>query len=134
MSTQITLTQVRSVVDIDPPNGVYRFRLQSSVVVDDPSGGFTEPEVFLMNKDTGDFEHTCTLGDYLTYPNAPGAEDFYRDDSILLDFEYLDDAVAESNLQKTRLQNLVTDYENYADNNWGGPPPGTTENTIISGD
>ena len=132
MATQITLTQIRTVVDIDPPNGDYRFRLQSTVVVDSSDTGFTEPEVFLRDKATGDFQHTCTLGDYLTYPNAPGAEDFYRDDSVQLDFENLDDAVAESNLQKTRLQNLVTDWENYADNNWDAPSPG--EDTVITGD
>lgn len=135
MATQVTITQVKSVVDIDPPNGDYRFRLQSSVVVDSSDTGFTEPEVFLLDSEDDDYEHVCTLGDYLNFPNVkptppiPVGEEFYRTDSVQLDFENLADAVAEADLQITRLQNLITDWENYADNNWTGSTP-----TIITAD
>jgi hypothetical protein len=133
MATQITITQTKSVVDID---GTYYFRLQSSVVVDSSDTGFTEPEVFVMSVEPDppddEYQHTATLGDYLTFPNTrPGSTppDFYRVASVQLDFENLADAVAEADLQITRLQNLITDWEDYADNNWTGTTP-----TIITGD
>lgn len=126
MATQITITQVKSVVDIDPPNGEYRFRLVSTVVIDSSDTGFTEPEVFLLDSEDSDYEHVCTLGDYLNFPNVqptppiPPGEEFYRAASVQLDFDNLADAVAEADLQITRLQNLITDRENYVDNNWIG--------------
>lgn len=135
MATQVTITQTKSVVDIDPPNGDYRFRLQSSVVVDSSDTGFTEPEVFLLDSTDDDYEHVCTLGDYLNFPNVkpgvpiPAGEEFYRVASVQMDFENLADAIAEADLQITRLQNLITDWENYADNNWTGTTP-----TPITGD
>jgi hypothetical protein len=135
MATQVTITQVKSVVDIDPPNGDYRFRLVSTVVVDSSDTGFTEPEVFLLNSTNDDFEHTCMLGDYLNFPKVkptppiPVGEEFYRVATVQLDYENLADAVAEADLQLVRLQNLVTDWENYADNSWTGSTP-----TVITGD
>lgn len=143
MATQITLTQIRTVVDTDPPNGAYKFRLNASVICDSTDTGFiTGPpaaaQVFLWQKGATApedvFVHTCTLGDYLTYANSRAgnpAQDFYRKATTEdLDYDELDDAVAESDLQKTRLQNLVTDWENYQDENWDAPAPG--EDTIIT--
>lgn len=145
MSTQITLTQIRTVVDVDPPNDEYEFRLESSVECDSTDTGFVpgpfpaSAPVFLFQKGTTEPEdtyvHVCTLGDFVTYADSRGAvpaDNFYRKDAVTQDFENLGDAVAESSLQKTRLQNLVTDWENYADDNWDAPHPG--EETVITGD
>jgi len=126
MATQITITQTKTVVDIDPPNGDYRFRLLSVVVVDSTTTGFTEPQVFLLDSATDSYQHVVTLGDYLNFPNAkpaepvPPGEEFYRVFTFTLDFENLADASAEADTQITRLQNLITDWETYSADNWIG--------------
>jgi len=144
MATQITLTQIRTVVDTDPPNDDYVFRLDSSVLCDSSDSSFVVAPpapacVFLFQKGEAEpddvYVHVCTLGDYVTYKDTREGEsedDFYRKSAAIQDFDNLDNAVSESDMQKTRLQNLVTDWENYADNSWDAPDPG--EDTVITGD
>lgn len=137
MSTEVKITQTKSVVDVDPPNEVYKFRLVSVVTIIDSDTGFDEPEVFLMDTANNEFQHTCTLGDYFNYPDTdPGTPppDYYREDSVTLNFDDLDAAIAEAALQITRLQNLITDWENHADSNWGTISTPVVDETDITGD
>ena len=67
--------------------------------------------VFLAADDS--YQHVCTVYDILTYPtvSTPGVE-FYREDTASLTYtvEQLDTAVEEAALQKTRLEELLTQY------------------------
>lgn len=123
MTTTINVEQTKTVEVI---SGDYVYRLNTTVTV---IAGGIEPETFLYRmgatepQDT--FEHTCTLGDMVTYENTRAAaeiahDDFYRKSTTVdLDYEELQLALTEAALQLTRLQSLVTDWEAY-EGNWSG--------------
>lgn len=123
MATSVDVEWVRSVIEV---GGETKYQLVTTC--SSPSVGFHK-ELFLFEDKVPDpdlYLHVCTIGDVLHYGTTPGGADTkYRKDTVTQVFDSPEDSDDEEELQKTRLQNLVNDWEaGY------GTWPGTTSETI----
>lgn len=115
MATSVKLHQVRELVNLGGSPPTYKFRITSTC--SEPTGGI-EKELFLFRDSDDEYVHVATLGDHEKYPNSKTGADYYRQDSVVLEYDDVEDAVDESDLQKTRLQAVVTDYEEYKESSF----------------
>jgi hypothetical protein len=135
MATSATLRQTRTV-----ENG--KFKLVSLVT---DSSGFREDilgpplsstrSLFLIKFDGTTYQHVARVGDVENYEDGPNEDLYYRLASVMLEFDTVEEAQAESDAQKLGMANLVTDYDVFKNTYVTEPPTypsGYEENTYSS--
>lgn len=123
MATSVKLKQERGVVTSGVPAGgtdgqYYVINTCSEATV--ATANF-DNNFFLFAEADDSYQHVCTVGDLEAYPDTKtGGIAYYRQDAVTQFFDVLDDAWDHANLVKTRMQNLVDDWESYV-NDPAGP-------------
>lgn len=116
MATSVKLTQVRGVVTGGVPAGGTdgQYYVTSTCSEATPATVNFDNNFFLFAESDDSYQHVCTVGDLEAYPDVstPGI-DYYRLATVTLFFDELDQAWDHANLVKSRLQNLVDDWESY---------------------
>lgn len=103
MATSATIRQTRTVL----ASG--KFQLDSEITAAD---GFGTLALFLRDSD-GEYQHVARVGDVEHYDETLGSKEYYRVSNVVLEYDTVEEAQAESDAQKAGLSNLVTDYEAY---------------------
>ena len=123
----ITLSQVERVAQKDPPE-VTDFEVTMRVVV---CGGI-EPEVFVVDVSTGEFQHVALVADMLSWPSTKEAaldayKAYYRVSSFSRSFTLKSKAIAFELDVRRRVEILNTAWSADTDGAFGGESTYTYE-------
>jgi len=133
MPTSVKLEQVRGVVTGGSPAGGTdgQYYVTNTTSEASPATAPFDNNFFLFAQSDDSYQHVCTVGDLEAYPDVstPGTE-YYRLSTVTTFYDALDDARDHAALVKTRIQNLVDDWEVYK--NDPEPFEGTDTETYTS--
>jgi hypothetical protein len=103
MAVTLTIHQKREVI----PTG---YKITSTIT----AAAGIPTELFLFKQSDNVYQHVCTVDDIGRYPHGTSPTiDFYREPAAVLTYttDQLADAIEEAALQKTRLSELVGEYD-----------------------